>query len=282
MTKNFFRNFTKTAGVAAVLWAGAVSAAQAQLAVYSFTAARGNEESYQVDAQPLNATFTPMTRGAGVAPTPAADAFAAIGWTSAAAPDAADYFSFSVQPAKGYVIRLDNFILDEKRSATGIGEWVLRSSLDNFTADVAKVSVPDNEDPRTNRQINLPAPFSKIEGLVEFRLYGYKSENEAGSWAIDNVRVNGVTNIVTGTNSSARQLAVSVFPNPTTSQLVVRLGAAGRGAQVDILNALGQCVRHAVATADELPLDVTALSAGLYSVRLTTQAGLVTRTFIKQ
>lgn len=118
MTKNFLRYFFKWAGVAAVLWAGVVSSAQAQLAVYSFTAARGNEESYQVDAQPLNATFTPMKRGAGVSPVPAAEAFAASSWTAAATPDAADYFSFSVQPAKGYVVRLDNFILDEKRSST--------------------------------------------------------------------------------------------------------------------------------------------------------------------
>ncbi|HLK97601.1 MAG TPA: T9SS type A sorting domain-containing protein, partial [Hymenobacter sp.] len=76
--------------------------------------------------------------------------------------------------------------------------------------------------------------------------------------------------------------AVSLYPNPTANQLTLRVDGAGRGAQVEIMNALGQVVSRSVAASEFTNLDVASLNAGVYAVRLTTKAGSATRRFVKQ
>ena len=74
---------------------------------------------------------------------------------------------------------------------------------------------------------------------------------------------------------------LALYPNPATSQLTLRVAGA-RGAQVEILNALGQTVARSTVANDQTALSVAALPAGLYGVRLTTQEGTATRRFVKQ
>ena len=76
------------------------TSAQAQLATYSFNNAAGDEATLPADAQPINASFSPMSRGAGVTPSAGAGSISATGWSMAAL-DATDYFAFTVQPASG-------------------------------------------------------------------------------------------------------------------------------------------------------------------------------------
>ncbi|MCR5886966.1 T9SS type A sorting domain-containing protein [Hymenobacter sp. J193] len=209
------------------------TAAQAQLGTYSFgttTPSTGDEATYAVDAQPTNATFSPISRGAGVTPSGAGGTFSALGWTLGATPDAADYFSFSVTPAADHKLDLTSITLDERRSGTGIGEWVLRSSLDNFTADLVKVTVPDENTIR-NKKIDLPAAFMGLTSAVEFRFYGYKAEADAGTWRLDNIKVDGTVTgggVVTPTAPviSFGTAAVTVEENVGKVNIPVKLSAA--------------------------------------------------------
>ena len=70
-------------------------------------------------------------------------------------------------------------------------------------------------------------------------------------------------------------LTVSVFPNPTAGHVVVSLNDA-RDVQVEVVDALGRRVRSAVG-AGRQTLDLGGLPVGLYLVRVTTEAGTVTR-----
>ncbi|SHM18479.1 T9SS type A sorting domain-containing protein [Hymenobacter psychrotolerans] len=201
------------------------SAAQAQLATYSFLNAAGDEATFPVDAQPINASFSVMSRGAGVTPSAGGGAFAATGWSEGAL-DATDYFSFSVQPATGFQLRLDSLLLDERRSGTGIRDWAVRSSLDNFASNIITVNVPDDALTRTNKKVALPAGFNNLTTPVEFRIYGYTAEAAAGSWRIDNVRTYGLVTPVGGTTvpvASFSTGAVTVAENAGTIQIPVRL-----------------------------------------------------------
>ncbi|MBG8552210.1 T9SS type A sorting domain-containing protein [Hymenobacter guriensis] len=208
------------------------TAAQAQLGTYSFgttTPSTGDEATYAVDAQPTNATFSPISRGTGVTPSGAGGTFSALGWTLGATPDATDYFSFSVTPAADHKLDLTSITLDERRSGTGIGEWVLRSSLDNFTADLIKVTVPDETLVR-NKKIDLPAAFMGLTSAVEFRFYGYKAEADAGTWRLDNIKVDGTVTggVVTPTAPviSFGTAAVTVEENVGKVNIPVKLSAA--------------------------------------------------------
>ena len=161
------------------------------VAQFSFTGAAGTEATFAADlADPALAATPVMSRGAGITPSTAADAFSASGWTTAAALDASDDFSFTVAPAAGKSMNLRALQLDERRSATGIRSWAVRSSLDGFAADLALFTVPDDTLART-QTVQLPAQFRNLAAPVEFRIFGFQAEAAGGTWRVDNVALIG-------------------------------------------------------------------------------------------
>lgn len=127
-----------------------------------------------------------------------------------------NYFSFSITPNAGYKMTLDSIQLDERRSNTGIGNWQIRSSLDNFASSIATFNVPDNAGWRSDQTANLSSLFANLNNSVQFRIYGYNSESAAGTWRVDDVMVNG-------------SVAANNVPEPLTilgSLTAVGLGAA--------------------------------------------------------
>ncbi|SHJ06070.1 Por secretion system C-terminal sorting domain-containing protein [Hymenobacter daecheongensis DSM 21074] len=239
MSKSYATPLLRRLAVALGLGLSAtVAQAQAPLATYSFANAAGNEVTFPVDAQPANATFSPMARGAGVTASAGAGTFAATDWSMAAL-DATDYFSFSVQPGAGFKMRLDSVVLDERRSNTGIITWALRSSLDNFAANLATVTVPDNPDTRVNKRIDLPPAFGNVTTPVEFRLYGYNAEAATGSWRIDNVRTFGVVSAATGGSTPTVAFGAasgSVLENAGTATVPVTISnSSAQAISVDVV-----------------------------------------------
>ncbi|WP_022824880.1 T9SS type A sorting domain-containing protein [Hymenobacter norwichensis] len=65
-----------------------------------------------------------------------------------------------------------------------------------------------------------------------------------------------------GTKTATTRSALSAYPNPTSTQLTLR---GPLGTPYQLLNQLGQVVRTGQLSAQ--PLDVQALSAGLYLLR---------------
>lgn len=241
------------------------SAAQAQIGTYTFTGAAGSEATVAVDAQPINASFSPMSRGAGVTASAGANTFAATNWTLAAL-DVTDYFAFSVQPAAGFQMRLDSVVLDERRSGTGIREWAVRSSLDNFTANIITVTVPDDDQTRANKKVVLPASFAALTTPVEFRIYGYNAEAGGGSWRLDNVRTYGVVSSrPLSTRNAVTTSAVSVFPNPATDVLSIQVNGKKTKASVIVADLTGRKVASGTTAADGT-FDLRSLPAGSYTI----------------
>ena len=80
---------------------------------------------------------------------------------------------------------------------------------------------------------------------------------------------------VTGLTTAARGAAVMLYPNPATDRLTISAPAATTASVTD---ALGRTVRTVALTTGEATLDVTALPAGVYSVR----AGTAVKRFVKE
>lgn len=177
--------------------------AQAGFITFGFDGATGDESSLGPDSQPASLTVSAMTRGAGLLPSSSAGTFSAKGWTTGSAVDLEDYFTFSVSPASGCTLTLTKLVLDERRSGSGITHWSVRSSLDGFNSDLAAFAVPDNSDTRADQTIALPAAdFTGLAAPVEFRIYGYGAESAAGTWRIDNVRLDGAVSAASALPSS--------------------------------------------------------------------------------
>lgn len=174
--------------------AGLQCAAFAQLIMFSFNGAGGNEATFAVDSQPANGTVSAMSRGSGLNPSSGSGTFSSRSWSTNSTVDLTDYYRFSITPSNGYQLDLTSLELDERRSGTGIRQWSVRSDLDNFASDLSPspFSVPDNTATRTGQRIPLSgANFSRLRTEVEFRIYGYQAERSTGTWRIDNVKLAG-------------------------------------------------------------------------------------------
>ncbi len=164
--------------------------AQGVIGTYTFTGAAGNEVTFPVDAQPTNATFSPMRRGTGVTPSASANRFAATGFTlDSVALDTAQYFAFRVTAASGFQLNLDSLTFTERRSGAGIRKYQVRSSVNSYATALTTVRVPNDTNIRPAK-LGLNATFSGLR-TVEFRFYGYGAAATTGTWRLDDVRLVG-------------------------------------------------------------------------------------------
>ena len=102
-----------------------------------------------------------------------------------------DYFAYTVAPQPGLQLSLTSITLDERRSATGIRNFEVRSSQDNFTSPLSAFTVPDDSLFRSNQTTTLGTSFNNLSSPVTFRVYGYNAEGSLGTWGVDNVRTLG-------------------------------------------------------------------------------------------
>ncbi len=167
------------------------------LSSYTFTDAIGDEATFEPDNQPSNATLSAMSRGTGLTPKKAKDTFNAQNWSKSTL-DLTDYYALTIQPHCGFEMTLTSLTLDEKRSGTGIRNWSIRSSLDDFATDFKTFNVPDDTNLRNHQDITFNTSFENLTGPIEFRIYGFNAESGAGTWRIDDVNINGsITGMLT-------------------------------------------------------------------------------------
>ncbi|WP_460616742.1 fibronectin type III domain-containing protein [Hymenobacter ruber] len=102
---------------------------------------------------------------------------------------------------------------------------------------------------------------------------GFTASDTPGSFTL------GGTGLVTSNRAQADTDALLVYPNPSnTGQLTLRLNGLSGTGQATLLNALGQVVStKALTPAAEQTLSTRALSAGLYTLRVTVAGQTYTR-----
>jgi hypothetical protein len=198
---------------------------------YSFTGAAGNELTFVADAQPTNATASVMSRGAGNSGSNNLNKFSASGFSTTTI-DLTDYFSFSVSPSVNYKTSLTKIELDLFRSGTGPQTWALRSSLDNFAADLTTIDL-SGVNSKTDNEIVLSSDFSDLTTAVEFRIYGFAATGAAGTGQIDNVQVFGsVTALPPSSNTTVQFLTTTLKVNEAAGTASVDLVISGESATV--------------------------------------------------
>ncbi len=134
-------------------------------------------------------------RGFGVDPFAGAGLINSRAWTQGEVEINFDYYEFVITPEAGVSLDLNELAFAERRSATGVRAFTLRSSLDGYLTDVVTpVEVPDDAATRDHR-LTLGAAFDAVTGPISFRLYGYFSETFSGRWGIANHSELGVLRV---------------------------------------------------------------------------------------
>jgi hypothetical protein len=87
-----------------------------------------------------------------------------------------DYFTFTATAQSGQTFDATNFSWRATRSGTGPSNFVLRSSVDSFAADLAVFGTTGTAERAFTTALNLTAQTN-----VEFRIYGYAAPSATGS-----------------------------------------------------------------------------------------------------
>ncbi len=149
-----------------------------------------------VTAQPANATFGPFTNtGATCAPT--ANVFNNTNWNTTNAIDLNQYTQFSISGNECYNLNLAKIAFNHRTSSTGGTPVIyLRSSLDNYTADIDTFASAWNGNVMLDDTISLPAAFANVHA-VTFRFYVTSMATNTSTFRMDNVSLWGNTVSVT-------------------------------------------------------------------------------------
>ncbi len=204
------------------------------------------------------------------------------------------YYQVTVTPNAGTTYNLTGITFTSQRSGTGIRTYSVRSSTDNYAANLpasinpanAELSVQTENtffrvlDAVTTAQNGSTITLSGVDftGLttpVTFRFYGWNSEGTGGSFSIDNVAISGNT-----TALSTQQNTISglkMFPNPSNSNLYIT-SDNNEMKLVVIYNVLGKQIFAAKST--NTPINISNLDKGVYMVKIAQEGKIATRKLV--
>ncbi len=139
-----------------------------------------------------NVTASGIGRGPGINAVSALNRYNADGFATASTINLSDYFEFIITPNANYEIDFSSFAYTLRRSGTGPTTFVLRSSVDNFTADITTNTFATSNTTATPFTASLSgSSFQNIGSAITFRLYGYGATAAGGTAGIDDFTFSG-------------------------------------------------------------------------------------------
>lgn len=124
---------------------------------------------------------------------------------------ATQYYEIIITPASGYQFDLTSLSFILQRSSTGVRQWAVRSSIDNFASNLTASINPANNllmvnannifqvadrattTAQTGCSIAFGTNYKNLATPVKLRFYGFNAETNAGTFSLNNVTVNGNT-----------------------------------------------------------------------------------------
>lgn len=123
-----------------------------------------------------------------------------------------DFISWILTPSTCFEIDLTSLVIAYQRSGQGPQNLALRSSLDNYAANIWSVSNIQSGEQISTISLSGVA-YQNLTSAITFRLYGWNSGNTNGTFSINNFTFNGavvsLNTAVAGTISGNSSLCVS-------------------------------------------------------------------------
>lgn len=104
-----------------------------------------------------------------------------------------DYIEFTLTPDDGYALNLETLTYNSYKITFGPRNYIIRSSIDNFTTDVFTYTKLANENQPFETVVDLSGQdFQNVAGSITFRLYAWGSTNpNAGFYSIQDFEFTG-------------------------------------------------------------------------------------------
>ncbi|RYF88066.1 MAG: hypothetical protein EOO00_11705, partial [Chitinophagaceae bacterium] len=170
----------------------------AQLGVYEFSGQKACPvQNPNITAQPANAVFSTFSTVNASCKDEKDDEYHTERWNTSGTINLTEYHQFSLTANSGYGLNLTSFSFrqytkDEDNLTT---QWILRSSVDNYTTNLGSGIARENA-----QTPNVALSAANFYGLstVTFRLYLINSKDDGNKWAVDNVALSGsITTLIT-------------------------------------------------------------------------------------
>ena len=161
-------------------------AAAQNIVVYDFDT---NDSPSSADANASGSVFSVSSALTG---SVTSNTFETDQWGSTGAIDLGDYVEFTAIPDVGYEMDLTELKFDEFIEATGVADWAVRSSIDNYATNIQTGTTHGTIG--TNTVTLGGATYSNLSEPVTFRIYGYTAGSANKKWTFDNVTLVGTTN----------------------------------------------------------------------------------------
>ncbi len=213
-------------------------------------------------------------------------------YTAALSPSV--YYETTLKVLSGYTLDLNTITFAVRRSGTGIRNYVVRSSRDNFNNNLAastgtnsKLSVLPGDvffwnydsistagDQRGSALL-LNTQFKGIVDSVVFRFYAWNSESSGGTFSIDNVSFAGTlkdSNTVLTTieinESEEAGRTIRLYPNPVNRDRLTLSGNLDLRC-LELFSVGGEKFECPETKTDptSMDIDVSQLRAGIYFLR---------------
>ncbi|MBX2981892.1 MAG: M43 family zinc metalloprotease [Flavobacteriales bacterium] len=159
------------------------------------------------------------------------------------------YYSFTVTPELGKSMTLSGLTFEVDRSATGPRTFAVRSSVNNYSANIPAVvsgadtvglSVPsantfffrvDTSGTRYIATVNTPqASYLNLVNPVTFRIYAWNAEDVDGSFTVDSLAVRGQFGIIENTQNYMEYAYCSrMFTNGQSDRMRATLNSSVSG-----------------------------------------------------
>jgi hypothetical protein len=283
--------------------------AQSFQASYSFSAVVGGTAAPtgSVDPTPTptaaNVSFGIFTAVGTSTGSTANGVFSFTGWGTGAtngndinftgAIDLAKYYNVTITPANNYAISINNIAFQATRSGTGVRNWAVRTSADNYGTNLGAAACSNTNiaiqggntwfwsaDAYTAFAsqnictINPGSALTNISSALSVRFYGWNAEGTGGTFRIDSATFNGTATFGTGLKSYSHDLKApfKLLPNPSTNGVLFIEPATQDYSSFQIMDVLGNIVLTETndKSGSKIKVDVSALAAGTYFVRFNT------------
>ncbi len=238
-----------------------------------------------------------MTFPAGHTTAATDNALSTTGFNVAAI-NTAKYLQFSITPNANYAMVLNNVSFYDQKSGTGPTTWVLRSSLDNYAANlntVTTTNTPFGADPNL---VELGINFQNISVGVTFRIYAYGATSGSGAWRVDDLTLDGslfnISTPIISASKSAISFSTIQTGNPSVAKSFIAAGfgltsdlmvTAPTGYEISLSEPIGYASSlffpqtSGLVTSKIIYVRLTGVNAGSFNGNITlTSAGITTKT----